>query len=154
MTTTLRLYRRDDLDEVVHLWYHTWHYTFPFLRHPEPLEAWKTRLRDDIAKNETVWVAERDGQMVGFLALRERDGYLNLLFVDPQFHHQGIGTALMNKAKHLSPSGLSLETLQLNREARAFYERHGFHVVSLGRNARNGQPDVRYCWMSVQSEES
>lgn len=30
--------------------------------------------------------------------------------------------------------------------ARAFYERNGFQVVGVGRNARNGQPNVKYSW--------
>lgn len=150
---TLRSYCSEDLDEVAHLWYSTWHQTFPSLKHPEPFDAWRTRFRDDIAKHETIWVAEQDRKIVGFLSIRERDGYIDQIFVDTQFHRQGIGTALLNKAKQRSPRGLSLDTLQQNREARAFYEHHGFHAIHSGINTRNGQPNVTYQWKPDENSE-
>ena len=152
MIMILRPYGSEDLDEIVQLWYHAWHHTFPFFKHPQPLETWRTRFHDDIAMNETIWVVEQEGRIIGFLALREHDSYLDLLFVDPQFHHQGVGTVLMNKAKQLSPHGLSLHTLQQNQNSRAFYERRGFHAMRLGRNAFSSQPDVEYYWEPEEGE--
>jgi len=89
MTISLRLYRPNDLDAVVHLWYWSWYHTFPDLCHPQPIEQWKTRFQREIEPNEAVWVAERDHQLLGFFALRESDGYLHQIFVSPEAQGQG-----------------------------------------------------------------
>jgi hypothetical protein len=41
---------------------------------------------------------------------------------------------------------LRLTTLQLNAQARQFYEKHGFVAGATGVNLINGQPDVEYYW--------
>ena len=58
----------------------------------------------------------------------------------------GIGSALLAKAKDLSPTGLRLETLQQNMGARGFYERRGFRPGTMSVNPINGQPNVEYIW--------
>jgi ribosomal protein S18 acetylase RimI-like enzyme len=143
---TLRLYQSDDLEQVVHLWYTAWHRAFPGLHHPQTYDEWKQRFRDEIAAMQTVWVAEVDGNVAGFLAMNVDDGYIDQFFVDVAFQRQGIGASLMGKAKDLFPAGLSLHTLETNTSARGFWEKHGFHAGHKGVNAVNGQPNVEYRW--------
>jgi len=142
----IRPYRPDDLDETVRLWYRTWHHTFPELRHPQTFDQWRLRFRDEISATEQVWVAEVNGRIVGFLAVKQAAGYLHQLFVDPEWQRQGIGTALMTKAKALAPEGLSLHTLEQNAEARAFWENHGFRPGRTGINPINEQRNIEYRW--------
>ena len=145
---TIRPYRPEDLDPVVDLWYDTWHAVFPDLRHHEPKEAWRRRFETEIAAEERVYVAEVGGRIAGFLAVKERgggQGYLHEIFVAPDLQGQGIGSALMQLAKELSPAGLRLHTLQRNNQAAAFYERHGFTVASTG-VGRVGLPNAQYAW--------
>ena len=97
---------------------------------------------NDIAKENDVWVAV-DGEALGFLAIKgERLGWL---YVDPPAQGRGIGTALLDKAKSLSPSGLTLYTHQRNERARAFYERRGFRAIQFGVSPPpESEPDVLY----------
>src|SRR5712692_8594243 len=111
----IRLYHPEDLNTVVSLWYRSWHHTFPHLQHPQSFEEWRIRFQDVIVPREAVWVAEANGSIAGFLAVVEAEGYLDQLFVDPTAQGQGVGTALMAKAKELSPTGLALRTLEQNR---------------------------------------
>ena len=145
---TVRPYRPEELDLVVDLWYDTWHATFPDLRHHEPKEEWRRRFETEVAAEERVYVAEVDGRIAGFLAVKDRgggQGYLHEIFVVPEFQRRGIGTTLMALAKELAPAGLRLHTLQRNTQAAGFYERHGFTVVSTG-VGRVGLPNAQYAW--------
>ena len=70
------------------------------------------------------------------------------LYVAPGWTAQGIGSRLIGLAQSLRPNGLDLYTFQVNRDARRFYERHGFVEVASSDGSQNEelQPDVRYAW--------
>jgi len=142
----LRPYAQTDLEETVRLWYRVWHDTFPELAHPQTLAEWQTRFRDELAPHDTIWVAETDRHIVGFIVVDERRGVVDQLFVEPDYHGGGVGTTLLGKAKALVPTGLTLTTLAQNTSARRFYERHGFVLGEDGVNPVNGQPNVTYSW--------
>ena len=136
-----------ELQMVVDVWHTTKKVAYPYL----PLEQARTReddlnfFREKLLPECDVWVAEKAGQLVGFLAIRQT--YLDRLYVLPEFQRHGIGTALLAQAKQLSPVGLELHTHQKNTSARAFYEKHGFTVVSFGVSpAPESEPDVMYQW--------
>jgi ribosomal protein S18 acetylase RimI-like enzyme len=58
-----------------------------------------------------------------------------------------VGTALLDKAKELTPAGLTLFTHQRNARARTFYERRGFRAVAFGVSPPpESEPDVKYAW--------
>ena len=150
----IRPYRPEDLDQVVDLWYDTWHATFPGLRHHEPKDAWQRRFEAEIALEEQVYIAEIAGRIAGFVAVKDHgggQGYLHQIFVAPEFHRRGIGSTLLELAKELAPAGLCLHTLQRNLQAAAFYERHGFTVVQTG-SGRVGLPNAQYAWTPGSGE--
>lgn len=142
----IRPYQADDLDTVVSLRHRSWSAALPDLVHLQPIGQWRDRFREEIVPGETVWVAEMDGRIVGFIALDEASGYLDQMFVEPEAQSRGIGRALTTWAKNRCPAGLRLHTLAQNTRARSLYESHGFHVVAKGVNAVNGQPNVEYVW--------
>lgn len=147
MVVTIRPYQPDDLEDTVQLWYQTWHQTFPHLQHPQPYSTWKARFHNDLVVQGSVWIAELENWIVGFVVVTKNNQYLDQLFVHTDYHNRGIGSALLNKAKEICPQGLTLCTLQQNMQARAFYERHGFKVSKLSINKINGQPNVIYYWV-------
>ena len=75
-----------------------------------------------------VQVAERDGQVLGFVA---DDGEeLAWLYVDPAARRRGVGQALVAAVQAAQPGGLSLELLEGNAAALAFYRACGFVETS------------------------
>lgn len=101
--------------------------------------------REVVARSCDVWLAFEEGRLAGLLAIA--GGRLEQLYVDPSHQGRGIGTALLQKARQLSPRGLTLFTHQRNERARAFYERRGFRPVAFGISpAPECEPDVEYAW--------
>lgn len=145
---TIRAYQDSDLNEIVQLWYQTWHQTFPHLKHPHPYSVWKERFQAELASSGSIWLAELQTRIVGFIAILPAQQFIDQLFVDVNYQSQGIGAALLNQAKTICPQGLSLHTLQENVRARSFYERHGFKPGKLSVNAFNRQPNIEYIWIS------
>ena len=99
----------------------------------------------DLVARGWVTVARRRGEVVGFLA---RDGAeVVALYVAHSARGQGVGTALLARAKRRSPR-LALWTFQFNRAAQAFYAAQGFREVARTGGAGNDEklPDIRYQW--------
>ena len=161
METILRLYEAKDLTQVVGLWYGTWHSSFPEIQHPQPYHVWKDRFRDRLVRRGEVWIAEIEGQIAGFIVVFKDEyqlcsnsttaGELNQIFVDPTYQNRGIGTVLLKKAKEISPQGLRLKTLQSNTKACSFYKKHDFLPGKRSINKINGQPNIEYNWLPIDS---
>src|SRR6266542_1916403 len=74
-----------------------------------------------VLAEQEVWVAERDGRILGFIAL---DGDLGTFFyVDPDEHDRGVGSALFAEAQRARPDGFRFWVFQQNDRARRFYEK-------------------------------
>ncbi len=99
-----------------------------------------------VLRDEKVFVAEVNRQVVGFLAL-EGDR-IDHLYVAPAFQGRGIGDRLLAIAKQSCPEGLTLWTFQRNARARRFYEARGFAAIKFtdGSNTEERDPDVLYAW--------
>jgi GNAT superfamily N-acetyltransferase len=150
---TVRPYRSSDLTGVVALWRASKRKAFPYVavQQQYSLEEDTTHFRDVIAKECDVWLAEAGGEILGLMALK--DDLIDQLFVRVDFQRQGIGAALLAKARELSPSGLRAYTFQKNQAARAFFEVHGFRVVSTGRSPPpENEPDLEYAWRQAVYE--
>jgi GNAT superfamily N-acetyltransferase len=106
-----------------------------------------------IREHEEVWVAEQDGQLLGFLGIEESTNLggapvLEKIYVEPAEQNRGVGAALLEKAKELRPEGFYLWVFQKNVGARRLYERSGFQLVKLtdGADNREREPDALYRW--------
>jgi putative acetyltransferase len=104
-------------------------------------------VRETVFLNEELWVAEADAGVVGFLALS--DDLLYHLYVNPDFHGKGVGSALFAQVQALRPAGFRLWVFQRNAQARAFYEHRGMTVVELTDGSENAEhePDALYEWL-------
>jgi ribosomal protein S18 acetylase RimI-like enzyme len=143
----IRPYYPDDLEDVVQLWYQTWHHTFPSVQHPQLYPEWKIRFQENLAVRGDIWVAEVDSYIVGFMVLIKEEQYLDQLFVDAAYQNQGIGSALLNKAKEICTQGLTLHTLRQNTQAYTFYKKHGFKEGRVSTNKVNRQPNIEFRWL-------
>lgn len=100
---------------------------------------------DFIAEDEC-WLAMEDGAVRGLACLE--GAWLAHLYVHPDHHNRGIGTALLDHVKRQRPVGFQLWAFQANAGARRFYERHGCTAVEFTDGSHNEEklPDVRYVW--------
>jgi len=97
-----------------------------------------------VVAREDVTVAETGGRVVAFLALAGEE--LDHLYVHPDQHRQGLGTALLLHAQQ-TRTRLELWVFQRNTGALAFYTAHGFAIVGAteGDNEEH-EPDFRMAW--------
>jgi GNAT superfamily N-acetyltransferase len=112
----------------------------------DEVRGWIARV---LLPRDDVWIAERDGTALGFIALH--DGWVEQLYLAPTCYRQGIGTALLAIAKRHRPTGLRLFCFQRNSRARAFYEANGFTAVrfSDGSDNEEREPDIEYLWVGA-----
>ena len=105
-----------------------------------------------IREHEEVWLAEEDGNLLGFLGIEHSTNLdapvLEKIYIEPTEQNRGVGTLLLEKAKELRPQELYLWVFQKNDGARRLYERHGFQLVKLTNGAENmeHEPDALYRW--------
>jgi len=92
----------------------------PDLYTDEQVLEWIT---NSVLPQAQVHVAELNGVLVGFLALR--GDVLEHLYVQPGAQRQGVGSMLLEHAKALRAAGFTLWVFQRNTTARGFYERRG-----------------------------
>lgn len=92
-----------------------------------------------------VRVAEAGGVLCGLVAIQAP--WVRQLAVFAPWQRRGVGSALLQAARALSPGELRLYTFQRNAPARAFYARHGFVEVAYGVSpAPESEPDVELRW--------
>ncbi|MDX6401421.1 MAG: hypothetical protein QOF27_2027 [Gaiellaceae bacterium] len=100
-----------------------------------------------VPRDHEIWVAEDESKVVGLAAIGEST--LGHIYVHPDFHGRGLGTALLEKTMQLRPTGFTLWTFPANESACRFYERRGLQPIEYGDGSGNeeGLPDVRYQWL-------
>ena len=143
----IRRARPEDLEAAVGVWERARWDAQPWLEermsysHDDNLR----HFRGIVARESDVWLAIEEDEVAGLLALGQSQ--IDQLYVEPRSQGRGIGTALLDRAKELSPDGLTLFTHQRNERARSFYERRGFRAVQFGVSPPpESEPDVRYAW--------
>ena len=143
----IREFRPDDFDAVTILWRIAREKSLPEFQRAKGHFFYEDQdyFRDHVLKDEAVFVVESAGWPVAFMAMRS--DFIDHLYVHPDFQNRGIGKALLEYARRLSPDHLWLYTLQINMNARAFYERNGFIAEKYGVSPPpESEPDVEYHW--------
>jgi ribosomal protein S18 acetylase RimI-like enzyme len=143
-TVHLRRGAAHDLDGVTHVFIEARTRCLPFLGVTYDFGEVRDHLRAWFARAEA-WCAEAQGSIVGFVVFTADE--VEHLYVLPEWHGRGIGSALLEKALE-GASEMRLWVFQENRLARAFYEQRGFRVEleTDGRDNMEKTPDARYVW--------
>lgn len=117
--------------------------SLPFLPELHTAEEDLWFVRERLSADNTIWVAEVAGEVVGYVAFH--DGWIVHLFVHPDHQGRGLGPLLLDKALE-DGTERQLWTFQQNARARAFYEKRGFAPVEFTQGEGNEEktPDVRY----------
>jgi GNAT superfamily N-acetyltransferase len=146
----VRRFLEEDFDPVTRLWRRAREVAIPELtaRLGYSFDMDCNFFRRHIIPACELWVADQNGRPVGFLGLH--NDFVNYVYVDPDFHRQGIGTAFLSLARRGSPGHLWLYTHQANKMARTFYEKNGFIAERFGISPPpESEPDVEYHWRPV-----
>lgn len=85
--------------------------------------------RENLLDYPGLFVAEQDGEVVGFSACTEEE--LAWLYVAPEHMRKGVGSSLWHHMVSVFPQICVLEVLKGNEPARIFYEGLGFRVSAL-----------------------
>ena len=122
----IRKYEETDLAGVLSCWERASMVGHPFVSQ-DFLNSEKDNIPKKYLPNGETWVAQKQRAVVGFTILHGNE--VGALFVDPKFHGEGVGYALMNKARETT-GNLLVEVFKANSVGCNFYFRYGFTLVS------------------------
>jgi GNAT superfamily N-acetyltransferase len=137
----------DDTEALATLWYESWLSAGVDTKIAVTQAALLARIPKEIETGWEVWTAKNGDDLLGFAALKPKPGQLDQLFVSPEAQGRGIGTALLDYVKTLSPKGLLLWCATQNASACRFYERHGFASGAETLHRKLGHPIRLYTWL-------
>ncbi|AFY37449.1 GCN5-related N-acetyltransferase [[Leptolyngbya] sp. PCC 7376] len=121
----LRKYADADLEGVLSSWENASKIAHPFLP-AEFLAQERKNIPTLYLPNADTWVAEIDGQVVGFIALIGNE--IGGLFLQPEYHGKKIGKLMVDKAQELH-GDLEVEVFEKNSVGRKFYDKYGFKLT-------------------------
>ncbi|MBC7879666.1 MAG: GNAT family N-acetyltransferase [Anaerolineales bacterium] len=143
----IRPYREEDFEAVTQFWFDAMEVAMPGLaeRLGHDLAGAREYFKNVVSVENQLWVYEVDTIPVAYLGLQEQ--FVDRLYVNPAYHRRGIGQALLDYARTLSPHHLWLYTHRANTNARSFYEKNDFVAEKFGVSpAPESEPDVEYHW--------
>jgi putative acetyltransferase len=124
----------DDVPRALEIWRTAVDLTHGFLT-PQDRAEIDVMVAEEFLPKAELWLAMNgDDYPIGFLVM---DGdMIDALFIDPAFHGQGFGTALLDHALTLSPDA-TVDASEQATNALPFYLSRGFRIV--GRSETDGQ---------------
>ena len=135
-----------DYDAIAEIWHSSASLPGVGPPHMPTFEALRRRLGEEIVLGWRVTVAEQNGTIVGFAAIKLDDAILDQLFVRPGLIGGGFGRALFKDCQERMPNGFTLHTASSNENARRFYEKAGMKVLRQDTHPRTGHPVTYYVW--------
>lgn len=148
----IREYKPEDFDAVTILWRVAREKSVPGFQREKGHFFYEDQdyFQNRILQKNKVWVVDVDGRPVAFIAM-END-FIDQLYVHPDHWRRGVGEVVLGFAREQYPDHLWLYTLQVNVNARAFYEKNGFVAEKFGfSNPPENEPDVEYHWRKKRS---
>ncbi len=132
-------YSSSDKVQVLHIWKTASAISHPFLSEDLVNQA-EAMIRDQLLDMAEVWIAEHQGEKVGFIALIGDE--VGGLFILPQNQGQGIGRRLLEQALK-THSELTLSVFTQNPKAQGFYRSVGFKETARITSEFFGHEEIR-----------
>ena len=135
----IRKYQASDCADLAELFYFRIYIEYANAISREQLDAWAPRSRNlkdwnrDFEKHIS-FVAIDDRTIVGFGDIEE-NGYLDRLFVRPDYQRMGIGTAICNKLEGAVQGNVFTHA---SITAKPFFEKRGYKVIKRQTVKRRG----------------
>jgi ribosomal protein S18 acetylase RimI-like enzyme len=123
---TIRPARATEYDEIGRVWMRSWVSTG--LAEPSEflLANLRARVRHEIERGWSLFVADDEGRLAAMLALHLPDRYLDQLFVAPEYQGRSLGRTLLAFTRQQMPDEICLRCVRENEKAWRWYEREGF----------------------------
>ena len=125
-TPTIRPARPDEYDEIARVWMRSWVSTGLAEASDFLLANLRARVRHEIEKGWSLFVADDDGALAAMLALHLPKRYLDQLFVAPEYQGRSLGRKLLAFTRMYLPDEIWLRCVRENEKAWRWYEREGF----------------------------
>jgi putative acetyltransferase len=127
-------YREENHDQLVDIWYRAVRQTHTFLKE-EDIQFYHDIVRNGALREVEIWMNWNESKgTTGFIGLE--GSKIEMLFVDPERHGQGIGSQLIQYARKIKGTHLKVDVNEQNEKAYAFYKHLGF--VQTGRSELDG----------------
>ncbi|MDP1555185.1 MAG: GNAT family N-acetyltransferase [Hyphomonas sp.] len=136
----------DDYPALADLWFDSWISIGISNETDLSRDGVRERFHAEAATRWRLFAAEREGMLVGFLALVPEECRVDQIFVTPEGKGSGIGRLLMDHAKSVLPARIVLVTHTDNRRARAFYEHQGFRLDRTEEDPVHRRQKCHYVW--------
>jgi len=146
-------YSRDHGRELVRMWRDSFEQAVGIVD-PHSLDEQLRYLEEKVVpENQVLVVLGEDGtEIIAFMASTPE--MISQLYVRAGHQHKGIGSMLVNIAKHRSYGRLRLFTFRVNEGAQRFYERHGFKVIGHGFEEQWKLEDLEYEWSAPEPKSN
>ena len=146
----IRQYNHSDLAAVLSSWESATRLAHPFMT-DEFIAQERKNVAEIYLPNTDTWVVESDGDVKGFIALMGNE--VGAIFLQPEYHGQGAGKALMDKAQAIH-GDLEVEVFKENSIGRKFYARYGFEQMEEKYHEPTGQQLLRLKYQPISIERT
>jgi GNAT superfamily N-acetyltransferase len=144
---TIRTARADEYDAVADVWARSWLSNRIGSESAETLTAiMRERIPLELENGWSLYVADNAGTVAAMLAFRLRDGYLDQLFIAPEYQAKGLGKRLLAFTRQHLPNEIWLRCVRENERAWRWYEREGFVFEKEQLEPRSGYTMKYYRW--------
>ncbi|OXM87527.1 GNAT family N-acetyltransferase [Paenibacillus rigui] len=117
-------YQEEHHQQLVDIWFRAVKLTHTFLNERD-IQFYHNIVQNGALKEVEVWVYfNANENPIGFIGLE--GAKVEMLFVDPNYHGQGVGTSLLQYAETIKGSHLEVDVNEQNEAAHKFYKRYGF----------------------------
>jgi ribosomal protein S18 acetylase RimI-like enzyme len=142
----IRPARPDELEEIARVWMNSWVSTGLEAASDSLLARLRARVTMEAERGWNLYVADDNGKLAAMLALHPPDGYLDQLFVAPEYQSSGLGRHLLAFTRQHLPDEIWLRCVRENEKASRWYEREGFVFEKEQIEPANGFVMKYYRW--------